>query len=456
MHLRVTPLLLLSLACVENVELGLGTPDAGPQAQDQGPIDLGTDDAGSQDTSVQDLGSPDLGGCAGQKPDCRCGQAVCTEGEWRCPMQACSPCNSDQECVWQDMSFCNNNYSQRTGSCEICPQPSTMACTGGTVSPYSYGNGCEGYTCSCPFGQNYNEIIDACEGPQPTNGLHLDPDTLNFFSLPIGSIRTAVAGRAQGTNTCVTVVFDYSNRFLPTPARCGNFEEAPPYVVLTPNAPPGPCTEWDYGSQHEFVSMDGCVDFEELGTVGVPSINLADFTLTVREAMGGPETVIHVDNRDTYDPRPVSLTLKYVTDQAGEPIFAQRSDVNSELGWLELEGDNTPVPLRMGCNMGACQNSPIQPPACGFNEGQTFNLIPAQGFSGSLSFTWTGQTMNMPTANDCHVPQNAHPRDYAVRGCFGFSSMETGQGSFVASPRCQETLFRYPTDRVEILVNGGG
>ncbi len=462
MHLRVTPLFLLSLACVENVELGLNAPDAGVSTQDLGSLDLGVDDIGPRDTSVQDLGSqdlgsPDIGVCTGQKPDCGgCNQAECIEGEWRCPMQACVPCNADQECVWMDTSFCNNNYAQQTGLCEVCPPATTMACTGGTIAPYSYGNNCEGYTCSCPFGQQYSEVTDSCEGPLPAAALRLDPDTLHFFSLPIGSIRTAVSGRAIGSDTCVTVIFDYSNMFLPTPARCGTFEEAPPYVVITPNAPPGDCDQWDYLSEHEFVSMDGCVDFEELGMTGVPSINLADFTLTVQESMGGPQTVIHVDNRDTYDPRPVSITMKYITDQAGEPIFAQRSDSNSELGWLSLLGDETVVPLRMGCLMSACQNSPIQPSECGFNDARTFNLIRHMRLSGSLSFTWAGQTMNVPSANSCHVPQNAHPREYEVEGCFGFSAVESGQGSFVSSPSCRRTTFRYPADRVELLINGGG
>lgn len=90
------------------------------------------------------------------------------------------------------------------------------------------------------------------------DGLVLDPDTLNFFWLPINSIRAAVGGFDEASNTCVSVIFFFDGFQDAMAEHCMwdpmNFT---PYVVITPDAAP-PCDQWDYAGNVEVVSAVGC------------------------------------------------------------------------------------------------------------------------------------------------------------------------------------------------------
>ncbi len=90
------------------------------------------------------------------------------------------------------------------------------------------------------------------------DGLVLDPDTLNFFWLPINSLRAAVGGFDEATNTCVSVIFFFDGFQDAMAEHCMwdpmNFT---PYVVITPDAAP-PCDQWDYAGNVEVISAVGC------------------------------------------------------------------------------------------------------------------------------------------------------------------------------------------------------
>jgi hypothetical protein len=86
--------------------------------------------------------------------------------------------------------------------------------------------------------------------------LVLDPDTLEFFALPIGSIRYAVAGHDVDSDTCVTLVWWGSE----DPACAQPDMQGWPYVVITPNVQ-APCTQWDYGGNVAIADAQGCADF---------------------------------------------------------------------------------------------------------------------------------------------------------------------------------------------------
>lgn len=114
-------------------------------------------------------------------------------------------------------------------------------------------------------------------GPGP-DGLVLDPATLEFFWLPIDSLRAAVGGFDAATNTCVTVMFMLGDtsvehcEFLPD----GLF----PYVLITPDSAP-PCTQWDYVPNVEIQTVAGCMQ--------VTSQDPLDITLDMTlEVSGGP------------------------------------------------------------------------------------------------------------------------------------------------------------------------
>lgn len=84
----------------------------------------------------------------------------------------------------------------------------------------------------------------------------LDPATLEFFELPIGSLRYAVSGQDQASDTCVTLVWWGS--FDPMCAMPGMRNW--PYVIVTPGAR-APCMQWDYGGNLTVDDASGCVEF---------------------------------------------------------------------------------------------------------------------------------------------------------------------------------------------------
>jgi hypothetical protein len=92
----------------------------------------------------------------------------------------------------------------------------------------------------------------------PATGLVLDPASLNFFELPIGSVRYAVAGFDPAQQTCVSVIFfgDIETEV------CDAFEVGDnagfPYVFITPDATP-PCMDWDYAGNVTLDAASGCV-----------------------------------------------------------------------------------------------------------------------------------------------------------------------------------------------------
>jgi hypothetical protein len=92
--------------------------------------------------------------------------------------------------------------------------------------------------------------------------LELDPQTLVYFELPIGSIRYAVGGHDPARDTCVSIIFSISGPIQEEP-HCDDFDlsNGPsgfPYVLITPAASP-PCEQWDYAPNVEAVAASGCV-----------------------------------------------------------------------------------------------------------------------------------------------------------------------------------------------------
>jgi hypothetical protein len=87
----------------------------------------------------------------------------------------------------------------------------------------------------------------------------LDPQTLEFFDLPIGSVRSAVGGHHPASNTCVSLIW-FAGAGQQVCA--GGTPDTWPYVVVTPDAQP-PCTQWDYGGNVMVDAASGCVQFSD-------------------------------------------------------------------------------------------------------------------------------------------------------------------------------------------------
>lgn len=138
------------------------------------------------------------------------------------------------------------------------PDPTTGAgsTSGGSTSGGSTGAVGETGGESSGGESSGGETADGTSGGG--DGVVLDPDTLNFFWLPINSLRAGVGGFDEATNTCVTVIFTFDGFQDAMSEHCA-FDPMLgfPYVVVTPDAAP-PCDQWDYAGNAEVESAMGC------------------------------------------------------------------------------------------------------------------------------------------------------------------------------------------------------
>ena len=109
--------------------------------------------------------------------------------------------------------------------------------------------------------------LQRCGGtgePDPASLIVIDDPI--FFDLPINSLRYAVSGYDLGTDLCVTAIFsirDASDQIR----HCDDFGPQFPYVVIAPGEPAG-C--WQYGTEVELLSVDGCVDWAAFNFPVIP------------------------------------------------------------------------------------------------------------------------------------------------------------------------------------------
>jgi hypothetical protein len=122
------------------------------------------------------------------------------------------------------------------------------------------------------------------------DGLVLDPETLEFFWLPINSIRAGVGGFDPVANTCVSIIFHFTSQDTLDEHCAFDPMNQFPYVVVTPDSQP-PCMDWDYAGE---VTVDSAV-----GCMQVTSENPLDMNIDiVLEVSGVPFTgTISVSNK---------------------------------------------------------------------------------------------------------------------------------------------------------------
>lgn len=279
--------------------------------------------------------------------------------------------------------------------------------------------------------------------------LVLDPTTLSFFGLPIGSIRVAVSGLDPEANLCATIIFDYSNTDHELEAHCDGFGFHFPYVLVVPNGAESCVGAWDYSGDHEVTAVEGC--FDTSGFVA-PGLDLADLTLTVAgETFNG---TIEVDNRSTFDPPPVSLGLVFTTD-VPEDVWIQSQDAYGLPGWVEILRDGEPLPIHDRCDVPACDDPDAG--VCGI-AFQSVRSLTRGDYGGSAWLTWDGR-VRVPSADgSCRRTEAAPPGDYVARFCFGWTTDEApgGAGTIVTIPTCVEEPFSYPTPMVVHRADFGG
>lgn len=113
--------------------------------------------------------------------------------------------------------------------------------------------------------------VDASHDPSSPNLIVLRD--LQFFDLPINSIRYAVSGHDSATGLCISAVF-YLNSFS-RQRHCDLGGSWFPYVVVERATKPG-C--WGYGPNASIESIRGCVDFALFGRESTGDVQL---TMTI-------------------------------------------------------------------------------------------------------------------------------------------------------------------------------
>ncbi|MBN2194681.1 MAG: hypothetical protein JW751_17830, partial [Polyangiaceae bacterium] len=274
--------------------------------------------------------------------------------------------------------------------------------------------------------------------------LTLDPESLTFFGLPIGSIRWAVAGYDAAHRTCVTVTWDFSSDTRGLGPFCDGYNQQSlfPYTNVVTDTD-GPCTDWDYGGNVETTAFTGCVDFAESG---LSSMDLADFTVTVA---GDPFSgTITVDNRP---PGTVTFGLEYLTD-IDQDVFVET--VDGMPTWLRLSKDGEPVELFSTCGLFVC-GVDVDPVPCEALWNDVTNIT--QGTTeGSVYFNWDGRLWQLDPDGECYEEKTAEPGTYQAEVCYGFTTEPASVGVKVADPVCVTRGFTYPTDAVRITEDVSG
>ncbi|MBM4389408.1 MAG: hypothetical protein FJ088_16855, partial [Deltaproteobacteria bacterium] len=196
-----------------------------------------------------------------------------------------------------------------------------------------------GETVEQDTGKDASDATEATDAVITASTLVLDPASLIFFSLPINSIRYAVSGHDKQTNTCVTIIWDYSNNGEYLGAHCGHFYPGFPYVIVKPDEPET-CGIWNYGSNDPVLEKaEGCVDFKELGNT---NMDMVDVELTVKGDIFTGKII--AGNRSYIIPAPVSMGIEYTTD-IPEDVYVQAGNALGLPDWVVVKKEGVQLKI---------------------------------------------------------------------------------------------------------------
>jgi hypothetical protein len=275
---------------------------------------------------------------------------------------------------------------------------------------------------------------DASVSEVPT--LRLDPETLSFFMLPIGSVRFAVGGFSAEHGLCASIIW-WDER-----TRCGDLGESRVYVVLSEADAP-PCEAWDYQPNVETTRAEGCVDVPPLGENGLVEVGLVDVELDVSGELFSGRII--ADNRSTFSPARVSLGLT-VTSAAPVTLYVPRGDTQGSPGWVQGYRDLQAVNFFDRQSVPNCDGSE---PGDAVGSDQVFM---DHATTGAVFTTWDGnlyvEVQDAQTGGLCETPEPAPPGEYSVELCFGASVLDDDSGNSVLDVVCVTEPFELPTESV--------
>jgi hypothetical protein len=279
--------------------------------------------------------------------------------------------------------------------------------------------------------------------PLPAD-LVLDPNSLTFFDLPIGSIRFAVSGHDPEARVCVTLVWDFSNTGREPGAFCDDFGPGFPYAIVIPDTD-GPCGAWEYAETHPVQHAEGCLDM--VGFTGTTGLDYVSIVATIGPAES-PTRVV-VDNRAQFDVPPVFLGLSFYGDLPRD-AWVQTGDDYGLPTWVQIRDDDGPILMFDRCDLPVCGEGGG---VCGIAMHRAVNVT-GGGTSGGIRLTWDGHRRIPDEAtSDCwrRVPMPAG--EYTARFCWSDTVDEGGLGPDVQDPHCTDVPFQFPTERVGMQVS---
>lgn len=278
---------------------------------------------------------------------------------------------------------------------------------------------------------------DPEEDPDPTergNTMVVDPSTLRFFALPVGSIRGAVSGYAPEQDACVIAVWLYA--YVPgidnsSATRCAH-DEFEPDIIVVPNPPdPANCDQhWELASNVEPIEpIDGCMGWTELGS----RFDYVDLEMKVSgDAFEGR---IVMSNHGVDGLNPVVVGVEVSEDfEFVEAFLRYNVGCQSEgMGWLRLFRDGEPMITDR--DQGPCDGE------CAFVPDSYFDINTTRRAYYTL---WSGRIQD----SDCNnVPMSGE--GWSARWCYGHDIRELDESSVeVINPMCEEVPFELPLRRL--------
>lgn len=279
-------------------------------------------------------------------------------------------------------------------------------------------------------------------GAAGANQLVLDPTSLEFFDLPINSVRWAVSGYAPNERTCVTITWDYSNTGHADGAHCDDFANMFPYAIAKTNTD-GPCKDWDYGGNARVDNWSGCIDFRTY--MGLNYVN-SIVSVTSEQFTGQ----IVLDNRSLL-PQP-AVVLGIRADTANYPsLYVQLTSGRELPAWVSVTKDGSPIAIADRCDVPPCGGTAL---SCTSTTRQAMSVIRRTGLN-SIADTWDGYIRRLDSVNNCLVKEPAPAGAYRAQFCYG-TSVTTSGSTFaeVNNPVCVSKDFTYPTEQVFVTLTG--
>ena len=278
----------------------------------------------------------------------------------------------------------------------------------------------------------------------PPDALELDPDTLTFFFLPIGSIRLGVSGYAPDAGLCITAVWWWET----TPgAHCSpsSMSLYDPYILIEPSDDPS-CGQWDYGPNATMTSWTGCVDSGEFNPVGHDAVH-AEIDIESEWYTG----TVRISNLEATTPAPVFMGLRFLSD-IPESLYVQSTTAEGIPGWVEVVHDRESYPLFDPCGVEFCGEPTT---SCDAVVPQVADVSSGNA-TGDVHLVWDGKLRTFDAEQGCTERVAAEPGDYEARFCWGFATEESEDGTTITLPQCTDVPFEYPTAKVETFINNGG